>query len=170
MKGFKSNQFKFLKYLNVPSESSTFTSYYGFGLPDTSCLETFKSNATPEQARFTVYGTMDDNGVFIPGNNNWVKNLIKIKTLPGFYWSVQTSSSVFRKCRFNDVPLKNGVIIKHYKVETKDLPSDLETEDPPSDSEPEWLPHESKAIEYDENRFIKQQKENRKKQQKQSKK
>jgi len=256
LRDFKSNQFKFLKYLNVLSGSPTDTSYYRFGLPDTSCLRRFKSNATRKQVRFTVFGTEDANGVFIPGNDNWVKKLRKVKVLEDFYWLVQTEKYVFEKRCFNDVPLRKGVVIKHYYAETEnrdtdsdqddsdighvlssdwqsewqqylnwkpldteepeddsssdsdieefkyvpssdsetedrdteetaddrsfgsdteetadDSSSDSETEDPPSDSEPEWLPHEWEAIEYDENRFIEQQKKNRKKQlQKQSKK
>jgi len=129
LKDFKSNQFKFLKYLKVPCGSATDTSYYGFGLPDTSCLETFKSNATPKQARFTVYGTEDDNGVFIPGNDNWVLNLREVKTNPEFFWFVQTSKYVFKKRRFNDVPLREDVVIKHYYVKTFSNHYDVETEE-----------------------------------------
>jgi len=135
---FRANQYKFLKYFEVLCDSPTLICHAEFDLPNALCpLHTFNCNATPEQARFTVYGTEDDNGVFIPGNDDWVFNLKNIKIRRDFYWFVETSKGAFEKRCFNDVTLKQGVIIEYSDVETKDPPSNLEIEYPPSDVETE---------------------------------
>jgi len=121
---FNANQHFFLEYCEVFCESSALVCYVRVRLPNTSCLlHTFKSNATPEQAEFIVYGTEDANGALIPGNNDWVANLTYIEIPPDFYWFVQTSIYVFEKRYFNDVTLRKDVIIRHSKLETEDPPS-----------------------------------------------
>jgi len=131
---FRANGYPWLKSFELFCDSQTLECHAMIDLPNTSCLEEFKSNATPEQARFTVYGTEDANGVFIPGNNNWALSLIYVEARRDFRWRVETSKRKYETYRFDDVPLREDVIINHSDVKTEDSPpSDVKTEDPPSD-------------------------------------
>jgi len=111
---FEANLHKSLEDWKVHCKSTTFFSKVKFGLHNTSSLKLFDCNATQKQATFTVYGTEDDNGVFIPGNDDWVLDLRKIVTRHDFRWFVEIKKGKFKTRCFNDVPLRKDVIIGYY--------------------------------------------------------
>jgi hypothetical protein len=114
---FNANQCELLNHWEVLCVSPTCICCFNFALPNTSCLlHTFICDAPPEHVSFTVYGTIDHDGVFIPGNNDWVSNLKKIKVHEDFYWLVEISEGVFVRYHFSNVTLQEDVIFEHYDM------------------------------------------------------
>jgi len=122
---FNANRHKELENWQTFFELETFTSKIKFGLPKEPCsLIVFICNATPRQATFTVYGTEDDNGVFIPGNNNWVSNLRYVKIRRNFRWYVEISKGEFVKSFFNRTQRK--IAMEYFDVKTEDDDSEID--------------------------------------------
>jgi len=109
-----------LEHLEVLCHSTDYMTEIKIGLSRRQCCtEVLNCNATPKQARFIVYGTEYDNGVFIPGNNNWALSLRYVKIRRNFRWYVEISKGKFEKYCFKNLTMRD-VYIEYHDVKTED--------------------------------------------------
>jgi len=114
---FDANLCPKLKQWEVLCHSTAYMTEIEIGLSRRQCCtEAFICNATPRQARFTVYGTEYANGLFIPGNNNWASGLRYALVRHDFIWHLETSKGVFKPYCFKNVTMREDAIVEYYNV------------------------------------------------------